>query len=62
MIWKIELIIPHLTRARTVRAGTVCMTGTPSGMKPSGYVKDGDDMEITIENPGSITNKVCFLS
>ncbi|KAK2138019.1 hypothetical protein NOF04DRAFT_1137306, partial [Fusarium oxysporum II5] len=58
MIWKIHQIIPHLTRGRTVRAGTVCMTGTPSGvgwfMHPTGYVKHGDEVEVTIEKLGSI--------
>ncbi|KAJ4032008.1 hypothetical protein ACKLNR_002902 [Fusarium oxysporum f. sp. zingiberi] len=65
MIWKIRQIIPHLTRGRTVRAGTVCMTGTPSGvgwfMHPTGYVKHGDEVEVTIEKLGSIKNKVFFL-
>ncbi|TXC02066.1 hypothetical protein FocTR4_00002296 [Fusarium oxysporum f. sp. cubense] len=65
MIWKIHQIIPHLTRGRTVRAGTVCMTGTPSGvgwfMHPTGYVKHGDEVEVTIEKLGSIKNKVFFL-
>jgi 2-keto-4-pentenoate hydratase/2-oxohepta-3-ene-1,7-dioic acid hydratase in catechol pathway len=64
MIWNIRQIIVHLTRGRTVRAGTVCMTGTPSGvgwfMNPTGYVKDGDVMEVTIEKLGSLTNKVVF--
>lgn len=65
MIWKISQIIPHLARGRMVRAGTVCMTGTPSGvgwfMTPTGYVKDGDEMEIIIERLGSIKNKVRFM-
>ncbi|KAH7142941.1 fumarylacetoacetate hydrolase family protein [Dactylonectria estremocensis] len=51
MIWKIP--------------GTVCMTGTPSGvgwfMQPTGYVKHGDEVEVTIEKLGSIKNRVFFL-
>ncbi|KAH7121714.1 hypothetical protein EDB81DRAFT_665865 [Dactylonectria macrodidyma] len=65
MIWKISQIIAHLTRGRTVRAGTVCMTGTPSGvgwfMKPKGYIKDGDKVEVSIEKLGLIENKICFF-
>lgn len=65
MIWTVNQIISHLTRGRTVRAGTVCMTGTPSGvgwfMQPAGFVKDGDEMEIDIEKLGSIKNRVRFL-
>jgi 2-keto-4-pentenoate hydratase/2-oxohepta-3-ene-1,7-dioic acid hydratase in catechol pathway len=41
------------------------MTGTPSGvgwfMHPTGYVKHGDEVEVTIEKLGSIKNKVFFL-
>ncbi|KAF2009472.1 hypothetical protein BU24DRAFT_437122 [Aaosphaeria arxii CBS 175.79] len=66
MIWDIKKIIVHLTRGRTVRAGTVCMTGTPSGvgwfMTPNGYVKDGDVIEVTIEKLGTISNKIRFPS
>lgn len=32
MIWSVEEILIHLTRGTTVRAGTVIMTGTPSGV------------------------------
>ena len=64
MIWSIPKIIVHLTRGRTVRAGTVVMTGTPSGvgwfMEPPGFVKDGDVMEISIEKLGSLTNKITY--
>jgi 2-keto-4-pentenoate hydratase/2-oxohepta-3-ene-1,7-dioic acid hydratase in catechol pathway len=64
MIWNVKQIIVHLTRGRTVRAGTVCMTGTPSGvgwfMEPAGFVGDGDVMEISIEKLGSLTNKIIY--
>lgn len=32
MIWTVRQIIEHLSRGRTLRAGTVIMTGTPSGV------------------------------
>ncbi|KAK5310784.1 hypothetical protein LTR93_011939 [Exophiala xenobiotica] len=64
MIWNISQIIVHLTRGRTVRAGTVCMTGTPSGvgwfMKPPGYVGDQDVMEVQFEKLGTLVNKIIF--
>lgn len=64
MIWNVQQIIVHLTRGRTVRAGTVCMTGTPSGvgwfMTPPGYLHDGDIVEVQIEKLGSLVNKVVF--
>ena len=64
MVWKIKQLIVHLTRGRTVRVGTLCMTGTPSGvgwfMDPPGFVRDGDTMEIIIEKLGSLTNKIRY--
>lgn len=62
MVWKVEQIIAHLTRGRTLRAGTVVMTGTPSGvgwfMEPQGFVKSGDIVEVSIEKLGTIQNKI----
>lgn len=64
MIWKIPQIVAHLTKGRTVRAGTVCMTGTPSGvgwfMNPPRFLKDGDRIEISIEKLGTLCNHVVF--
>lgn len=64
MIWKINQIIPHLTRGRTVRKGTVCMTGTPSGvgwfMKPPGFLHDGDTVEVSIDKLGTLINTISF--
>ena len=43
-------------------AGTVILTGTPSGVgdarKPPIYLKNGDVVEITIDGVGTLTNKV----
>lgn len=65
MVWTIQQVIVHLTRGRTVRAGTVCMTGTPSGvgwfMNPTGFLKSGDIVEIDVETLGSIKNRFVFL-
>ncbi|KAF2180247.1 hypothetical protein K469DRAFT_693401 [Zopfia rhizophila CBS 207.26] len=64
MIWTVAQIIEHLTRGTTVRAGTVIMTGTPSGvglfMEPKGFVKDGDVVDIHVEGIGSLVNKMKF--
>ncbi|KAL5320284.1 hypothetical protein ACEPPN_011085 [Leptodophora sp. 'Broadleaf-Isolate-01'] len=64
MIWSIKQIIVHLARGRTVRAGTLVMTGTPSGvgwfMEPVGYVKDKDIIEVEIEKLGTMRNKIVF--
>ena len=64
LIFKIPNLIQHLSRGTTVRKGTVIMTGTPSGvaafMKPQAFLKDGDIVEVEIENIGRLRNKMCF--
>lgn len=64
MIYTIAQIIEHLTRGSTLRAGTVILTGTPSGvglfMEPKGFLKDGDVVEVHVEGIGSLVNKVQF--
>lgn len=66
MIWSVAQIIEHLSRGMTLRAGTVIMTGTPSGvglfMKPmgSGFLKSGDVVEVEVDGIGSLVNKMVF--
>jgi len=66
MIWSVRQIIAHLSRGTTLRKGTVIMTGTPSGVglfiepKGTGFLKDGDVVEIGVEGIGSIANKMVF--
>lgn len=64
MIFTVAQIVEHLSRGTTLRAGTVIMTGTPSGvglfMEPKGFVKDGDEVEIHVEGIGSLINKMKF--
>ncbi|KAK4942971.1 hypothetical protein LTR10_017355 [Elasticomyces elasticus] len=64
LIFGIKEIIRFVSQGKTVRKGTVIMTGTPSGvaafMKPAQFLKDGDVVEIEIENIGKISNKMAF--
>ncbi|KAF2200247.1 hypothetical protein GQ43DRAFT_456570 [Delitschia confertaspora ATCC 74209] len=64
MIWTVAQIIAHLSRGTTLRAGTVIMTGTPSGVglfsKPPKFVTDGDVVKIEVEGIGAIINKMQF--
>lgn len=66
MIWAVRQIIEHLSRGTTLRRGTYIMTGTPSGvglfMEPqgSGFLKDGDVVEVEVEGIGIIRNKMVF--
>ncbi|KAM5358499.1 hypothetical protein ACJZ2D_015224 [Fusarium nematophilum] len=64
MIFDIPAILEHLSRGTTLRKGTIIMTGTPSGvaafMKPPGWLKDGDIVEVHLDKVGAIQNKMVF--
>jgi 2-keto-4-pentenoate hydratase/2-oxohepta-3-ene-1,7-dioic acid hydratase in catechol pathway len=64
MVISIEKIISSLSRVMTLEAGDIISTGTPAGvamsMKEPKYLKDGDVVEITIENLGTIRNRITF--
>ncbi|KAK4942592.1 hypothetical protein LTR10_017721 [Elasticomyces elasticus] len=64
MIWSVAKIVEHLSRGTTLRKGTIIMTGTPSGvgcfMKPTGYIGDGDIVEVRIEGFGKLANQFVF--
>lgn len=64
LIFDVPAIVRHLTRGRTVRPGTVVMTGTPSGVaafhKPPKWLKDGDVVEVEISELGQTRNKMVF--
>jgi transcription initiation factor TFIIH subunit 2 len=67
MIFTVAKIIAHLSRGTTLRKGTIIQTGTPSGVglfiepKGSGFLKDGDLVEVAIDGIGAIQNKMVFL-
>jgi 2-keto-4-pentenoate hydratase/2-oxohepta-3-ene-1,7-dioic acid hydratase in catechol pathway len=64
MVISIEKIISSLSRVITLEAGDIISTGTPAGvamsMKEPKYLNDGDIVEITIENLGTIRNRITF--
>lgn len=65
MVIPIDRIISSLSNVMTLESGDIISTGTPAGvamsMKEPKYLKDGDEVEITIENLGTIRNKITFL-
>jgi 2-keto-4-pentenoate hydratase/2-oxohepta-3-ene-1,7-dioic acid hydratase in catechol pathway len=64
MVISIEKIISSLSKVMTLEAGDIISTGTPAGvamsMKEPKYLKTGDVVEITIENLGTIRNRITF--
>lgn len=64
MVIPIKKIIASLSTIMTMEEGDIISTGTPAGvamsMKEPKYLRDGDIVEISIEDLGTIRNKVVF--
>ena len=62
LIFGIDYIISDLSRAMTLRAGTIIATGTPKGVgmgfDPPRFLRKGDVVECEIEGIGTLTNPI----
>jgi 2-keto-4-pentenoate hydratase/2-oxohepta-3-ene-1,7-dioic acid hydratase in catechol pathway len=62
MLFSVATLISDLSRGMTLPAGTVILTGTPSGVgmarNPPVWLKDGDIVEIEIQGLGTLRNPV----
>ena len=62
MIFPVAEMISDLSRGMTLAAGTILLTGTPSGVgagrEPKLFLKDGDTVEVEIEGVGRLANPV----
>lgn len=62
MVFSVASLIAELSRGTTLGAGTVILTGTPSGVgmsrTPARYLRDGDVVEVAIEGVGALRNPV----
>jgi 2-keto-4-pentenoate hydratase/2-oxohepta-3-ene-1,7-dioic acid hydratase in catechol pathway len=64
LLFGVEAIISFISQGTTLEAGTVVLTGTPSGvamgMKEPKYLSDGDVVEVSISGLGRVRNKMAF--
>lgn len=65
LIFSVPKIVRHLSRGRTLRKGTIILSGTLSGVgafQRGGpkFLVDGDLVEIEIEGIGRIANRMVF--
>ncbi|KAI8257097.1 Fumarylacetoacetate hydrolase domain-containing protein 2-like protein [Colletotrichum sp. SAR11_239] len=64
MIFGIKKTIAFLSQGTTLLPGDIIFTGTPEGVgmgrKPQLWLKDGDVVEVGLENVGSCINKIEF--
>ena len=60
MIWNVREQISYLSQILTLRPGDVIATGTPTGvgMGRGIFLKHGDQVEASVENIGTLSNRV----
>ena len=62
LIFKIPELIEFISKVVTFETSDVVITGTPAGVgfarKPPRYLKAGDQVSITVEGIGTLTNSV----
>ena len=54
-IFDVPTMVAHVTSVMTLLPGDVILTGTPAGVGP---MLPGDDVAVTVEGIGTLTNKV----
>lgn len=61
MIFDVPYLVEYLSAFMTLLPGDVLLTGTPAGigaaMKPRRWLRDGDTVDITIDEIGQISNR-----
>ncbi|BEI83407.1 hypothetical protein CcaverHIS002_0400110 [Cutaneotrichosporon cavernicola] len=64
LLFGVEKIVAFISQGTTLEKGTIIMTGTPAGvamgMKEPKWLKDGDVVEVRVEELGSVKNKMAF--
>jgi 2-keto-4-pentenoate hydratase/2-oxohepta-3-ene-1,7-dioic acid hydratase in catechol pathway len=55
LLHNVTALISYVTAVMTLLPGDVLLTGTPAGV---GSVKEGDEVSVTIEGIGTLTNGV----
>jgi 2-keto-4-pentenoate hydratase/2-oxohepta-3-ene-1,7-dioic acid hydratase in catechol pathway len=62
LIFSIVEIIEYLSKGVTLQAGDVIATGTPGGVgdsrDPRRYLREGDEVEISVSGVGTLRNPV----
>jgi 2-keto-4-pentenoate hydratase/2-oxohepta-3-ene-1,7-dioic acid hydratase in catechol pathway len=55
LLWDVPGLICHVSQVMTLLPGDVLLTGTPRGVGP---LADGDEVSVTVEGIGTLTNRV----
>lgn len=55
LLWDVPSLVEYVSSVMTLLPGDVLLTGTPEGVGP---LTDGDEVSVTIESVGTLTNRV----
>jgi 2-keto-4-pentenoate hydratase/2-oxohepta-3-ene-1,7-dioic acid hydratase in catechol pathway len=55
MVFDVSSLVAHVSSVMTLLPGDVILTGTPEGVGP---MQVGDEVEVTVQGIGSLTNRV----
>ena len=55
LLWDVPSLIEYVCSVMTLLPGDVILTGTPEGVGP---MTDGDEVSVTVESIGTLTNRV----
>jgi 2-keto-4-pentenoate hydratase/2-oxohepta-3-ene-1,7-dioic acid hydratase in catechol pathway len=55
LLWDVPSLIAYVSSVMTLLPGDVLLTGTPEGVGP---LTDGDEVAVTVESIGTLTNRV----
>jgi 2-keto-4-pentenoate hydratase/2-oxohepta-3-ene-1,7-dioic acid hydratase in catechol pathway len=55
LLWGVPALVEFISSVMTLLPGDVLLTGTPEGVGP---LTDGDEVSVTIESIGTLTNRV----
>ncbi len=65
MIFNVDVIVSYVSQFMSLQAGDIITTGTPPGvgmgMKPQKFLKEGDELKLTIDNLGEQNSKVVAI-
>jgi len=55
LLWDVPSLVAYVSSVMTLLPGDILLTGTPEGVGP---MTDGDEVSVTIESIGTLTNRV----
>lgn len=64
LCFDVRKLVAFCSQGQTLQKGSLIMTGTPGGvglfMKPQGFLKDGDQVDVEIGGIGRLRNRIVF--